>query len=79
MYMDTVQGPLADVAVTVTAFSAVALFPSILLLPAVAVLRGSSSVRPVLGRWSALFVLGWVAAYTLVVFDPTGFIDWVLD
>jgi hypothetical protein len=79
VYLDTVNAPFADIAVTVTALCALALFPAILLLPTVAVIRRVMFVRPAFGLWAVTFAVGWVLAYTLVVWDPTGFIDWVID
>jgi len=79
VYLDAVNTPFAEIAVTVTALCALALFPAILLLPVVAMIRRVMLVRPAFGLWAVTFVIGWALAYTLVVWDPTGFIDWVID
>lgn len=79
VYLDNVDAPFAEVAVTVAAVCALALFPTVFLLPLVAVVRRVMFVRPAFGLWALTFVIGWTLAYAVVVWDPTGFMDWVLD
>ncbi|MBK7973364.1 MAG: hypothetical protein IPK07_08815 [Deltaproteobacteria bacterium] len=79
IHRDAVEGPLADLAVTVTALATLTARAAIVLLPALAVVRRATRVRPVLGGWAVCLAVTWVVAYALVDGDPAGFIDWVLD
>jgi hypothetical protein len=79
VYHDSINGRFGEAAVKMTALSLVALLPSILILPIIAVGRRLSGVRPVFGRWAVWFTIGWLVALLLIRWDPTGFIDWVMD
>lgn len=79
VYHDSIHARFGEAAVTITGLSLVALIPSLLLLPIVAVGRALSGIRPVFGRWAVWFTIGWLVALFLIRWDPTGFIDWVFD
>ena len=60
VYHDSIDGRFGEAVVTMTALSLVALLPSILVLPIVAVGRALSGIRPVFGRWAVWFTMdGW--------------------
>lgn len=79
VYFDSINGRFGEAVVMMAALSLVSVLPSILLLPIVAVGRRLSGIRPVLGRWALWFMIGWLVAFSLIRWDPTGFIDWVID
>jgi hypothetical protein len=78
-YRDTVHARFAGATAHLTVISALAVLPSTVLLPIVGLSRFLLRVRPVFGRWTACFSIGWVVAFLLVMWDPTGFVDWVMD
>ena len=79
VYLDTVPGRFTNVATTVAGLSVFALVPAILFLPIMALLRGVTRVRPILGRWSVMLAITWIVAAAMVVWDPYGFVDWAID
>jgi len=79
VYRDSVSVPFVEAVVTLTALSVVALLMSITLVPIVAAGRALSGIRPILGRWALCFTIGWLIAFFLIRWDPTGYLDWLLD
>jgi hypothetical protein len=79
VYRDSVGVRFSEAAVMLTGLSLLALVPSILLLPIVAIGRALSGMRPILGRWAICLTITWLVGLFLIRWDPTGFIDWVLD
>jgi hypothetical protein len=79
VYRDSINVRFGEAAMRMTALALVALLPSIVLLPIVVIGRRLSGIRPVLGRWAVWFTVGWLVALVLIRWDPTGFIDWVMD
>jgi hypothetical protein len=74
VYHDSVSVPFVEAVVTLLALPL-----SILLFPIAAAGRALSGIRPVLGRWALCFTIGWLVALFVIRWDPTGFIDWLLD
>jgi hypothetical protein len=79
VYRDSVHARFSEAASNVAAICVFALLPTILLLPVVAVGRALAGIRPVLGRWAVWLTIGWIAVFLLIRWDPTGFLDWVVD
>ena len=79
VYFDSDAAPFAALASNVAAFAMVVVLPSVLLLPSVALIRSAFSARPAFGRWAACFAMTWLLAIAIIIYDPTGFLDWVMD
>lgn len=79
VYHDDVHAPFAGVAISIAVLCVFALLPSLLLLPAMVIIRAASVTRPLLGWWAVCFAITWLAAFALMRWEPTGFLDWLID
>ena len=79
VYHDHVHAPFAGLAIGMATVCVLALLPSLLLFPAMVVIRTTSRTPPVLGWWAVCFAITWLAAFALIKWEPTGFLDWLID
>jgi hypothetical protein len=79
VYRDSVNAPFEGLAVSVTNRIVLAVVPLLLAALLIALVRWAGRVRPVLGIWASVFVVGWVLVFGLVWLDPVGFVTWSMD